>query len=220
MNVWAIVGVAALQSSVSVLVGLYLRRAIRLNRGPIERVLFDVEGVIIKRGKGARVNLRDYRKAVAAGTGSLLGGLLVYVESSDLDPVLGPLVPEQYRPLLGWGLGAVAVVAGVIAARNGDKPTTSDGPSTIEQPAPPATAEAVGPQTDYPAAPEGSAGTAPGTSTAADATPPPATSAGTAAVDPTEPPTTGPFWTGVTRGEPVASTSLVDLRPAPTSSPL
>lgn len=139
MNVWVWIVGAAVQSTVSVLVSMYWRRAIHRNNVLIEQVLSGVEGAAINYGKGTRVNLAKYHKAIAAGTGGLLGGVLVYAESFDLEPVIGPLLPAQWRPLFGWLLGLLIVVGAVIAS----KKNADASPETSVQPAPPVAVEPV-----------------------------------------------------------------------------
>lgn len=179
MNIGALIVSAAVQSSVSVLVGLYWRRAIRLNNVRIEQILTGVEGVVLTQGKGMRMNLREYRKAIALVGGTVLTGLLTWAETADLEPVIGPLIPTEFRPLVGVFLGGIASLAAVILAKN-EQPA-GDASSVPASPAAPVVAQSA--------------------------------SIGRFA----EP---VPFWNGVVASGETAPTSVVQLQPVPTSSPL
>lgn len=183
--------------------GLYLRHLAKLNRDELLRLLSGIDSITTIKRKGPRMaNLRQYRKALGAGTGSLLGGLLVYVETNDLDPVLGPLVPDQWRPLVGWVVGAVVVVLSVIAATNDPKPQPSEPAPTLEDEAPPTSQLAA------------SAAPLIVEDAAAVSAPAPSVQLTTAAVPPTVSDPV-PYWAGIKRAEPSDVTSLVELLPAP-----
>jgi hypothetical protein len=216
---------AALGGAVNVVVVLWVKRQLRLQHVSVERLLLAVDALIgagraqqlrpavpyrrtpPRRGRMAK--LKQYRKGIAAGAGGLLGGLLVYVETNDLEPVVGPLVPPQYRPLVGWLIGAVVIVASVVHATNDPKPaesTTSEEAPTVDELAPPGVPVTMrGGGSD-------SEGTAP-PAAAEDATPPDRPPVDSAAAPPAV--AAAPFWAGVPRGEPQAATSRVQLQPVP-----
>jgi hypothetical protein len=218
-DLWRTIATSAVGALVSAAVGLYARHIAKRRREQLLRIVDALDGAmnreellrILGLRKEHSMNLREYRKGIAVGAGSLLGGLLIYAESADLEPVLGPLVPHQYRPLVGWLIGAAVTVGAVIAARNdpkrpsldeapaADPLATSPAPHTLDEPAPPAPLAVPTAAGD-----PGSAGTA---SAAAAAATPPATAATAAAA--------APYWAGIKRGEPQASTSLVELQPVP-----
>lgn len=193
---------SAIGTVVSVVLGLYLRHVAKLNRDELLRILAGVDAVVVINRKAPVLPLDRYRKAIAAGAGVMLTGLLTWVESADLEPVLGPLVPEPVRPLVGVVLGGVATIAGVILATNAPKPGPVRGAGTLVVPAP---SMAVGQGST---GSDRSTGTAP--SAAADATPPADEATAAAVAD------GGPFWAGVQPGAPTSATSIVKLPPPPT----
>jgi hypothetical protein len=208
MNLLQLLGGAAAQTLVSVLLGAYVRRQLRLNREQLEPMLLGID-VRLQR-KGARVNLRRYRKAIAAGAGFLLTGLLTWASTDGvLEQLLQPVVPEPLRPLVGVLAGGIATTVAVIKSTNDPLPAPSEDAPTIDEPAPPV----------VPAREQGGgsepAGTAP--TAAADATPPVDETTAAAAVPVSAP---APFWLGVAPGASTSPTAIVRLPDIPTSSPL
>jgi hypothetical protein len=138
------------------------------------------------------MNLATVRKAIAAGAGVILTGVLEWASSAtDLEPFLERLVPAPLVPLVPIVLGGVVIVGGVWRAEN----AAASEPAATVEPSPAASQLAPSPATPEPAAPSAS---------------PPAAPAATGAA--------GPFWAGVQAGEPAAATSLVQLLPAPSRS--
>lgn len=143
------------------------------------------------------MQLQTVRKAIAAGAGILLTGLLEYATTSaDVERALDAVVPAGLVPLVPVVIGGAATVLAVYRASN---TPTSSVPVTVDEPATP-TSMPVGPVS----------------MTAAAAATPPATTATAAAVPVSVDP--APFWTGVPSGEPLAVTSMVELVPLPVRS--
>jgi hypothetical protein len=136
------VGTSAVGATVGAIVGgtvsyLY-RRLMRRESARLERALYTLEHllggttaaipIIVQKGT-MNPTLAQYRKGVAAGFGVILMGLLTWAESANLEPVLGPLVPEPFRPLVGVLLGGVALTASVIMTSNA--PATAATAATV-----------------------------------------------------------------------------------------
>jgi hypothetical protein len=128
---------AAVGAIVGGTVSYLYKRAVRLEAVRIERTLQILEHLVggttaaipIIAQKGTMtIQLSQYRKGIAAGVGVMLTGLLTWAESADLEPVLGPLVPEPFRPLVGVFLGGVALTASVILTSNTPKKAASTSP--------------------------------------------------------------------------------------------
>lgn len=134
MNLWATVAQAAVYSIVSISVGMYYKRVISRDREKLERIINGVEAVFgittttdPVRKKG--ITMFDpavYKKGIAAGFGVILTGLLTWAETADLEPIIGPMVPEVFRPLVGVVLGGIALTASVILTKNKPKPAPED----------------------------------------------------------------------------------------------
>jgi hypothetical protein len=132
--------------------GLY-KRAVRLEARRIEAALLALDHLLggnaaetIQLRKGTmNPTLAQYRKAVAAGFGVILIGVLTWVESANLEPILGPLVPPMFRPLVGVLLGGIALTVSVIRSSNAPKPDAGavfpDLPVTMSAYAPAASAQ-------------------------------------------------------------------------------
>jgi hypothetical protein len=135
---------AAVGAIVGGTVSFLYKRAVRLEAVRIERTLQILEHLVggttaaipIIAQKGTMtIQLSQYRKGIAAGVGVIVTGALTWAETADLEPVLGPLVPEPFRPLVGVLLGGVALTASVILTSN--TPKTKAAPAS---PVPAATA--------------------------------------------------------------------------------
>jgi hypothetical protein len=205
-----------LGGAITALVGLYIRRAVRLREAEVQRLLESVEGLLggsrapsgrdtaaavpyrraraarAARPRGAGMRLSVIRKAIAGGVGFIVTGLLeVAVYATDLEPWLDRVVPHALVPLVPIVLGGVATVGAIYRASNAplSEPaaTVEPSPAAPELAAPPATLEQAAPVAS-----------------------PPAAAAATGAAE--------PFWSGVPAGEPSAATSLVQLLPAPSRS--
>lgn len=134
---------AAVGAIVGGTVSYLYKRAVRLEAVRIERTLAILEHIVggttaaipIIAQKGTMtIQLSQYRKGIAAGLGVMLTGALTWAESADLEPVLGPLVPEPFRPLVGVFLGGVALTASVILTANTPKKSTSTSTPATAQP--------------------------------------------------------------------------------------
>jgi hypothetical protein len=117
---------ATVGAIVSATVSYLYRRWVRRRATRLEAILRDVEYLLghtaslqILTPKGTmNTDLRRFKKGFAAGFGVMLIGLLTWAESADLEPVIGPLVPEPFRPLVGVALGGIATIASVVIAKN------------------------------------------------------------------------------------------------------
>lgn len=114
--------------------GLY-KRAVRLEARRIELMLLALDHLLggvaaetqnAQKGTMNPPTLAQYRKGIAAGFGVVLTGLLTWAETANLEPVLGPLVPESFRPLVGVLLGGIALTASVILTSNAPKMSPAD----------------------------------------------------------------------------------------------
>lgn len=126
MNLWATAAQAVVYSAVSISFGMYYKRLIRRDREKLDRIITGVEAVfgittVPIQKKGFTLDLAAYRKGIAAGFGVILTGLLTWAETANLEPVIGPLVPEPFRPLVGVVLGGIALTASVILTTNKPK---------------------------------------------------------------------------------------------------
>lgn len=231
-----------LGSLVSVLVGLYVRRLVRMNREQVERVVDAVEGVLggvrvpttgaiataVPSARPARkeriVDIPRYRKAIGAGVGVLLIGVLTWASTStELRVMLEAIVPAPFVPLVGVLLGGIATVVAVVKSTNAPAPSPYrrteltdhyGSPDTLAS-EPEVTIPAPGPTAEpQPATLAGLLQVAgPGQASAAAAAPPPeptsTAAADSASVD--EP----AYWAGIPRREPAAHTSIVQLADVP-----
>jgi hypothetical protein len=117
-------------SAVGTLVGLGVgwtaKRLYRRDKERVEALVDTVEqlfGIAINlpdhQTKAATMNLRQYRKAIAAGFGVLLTGLLTWASTDGvLAQLIAPIVPAAERPLIGVLTGGLATVASVVLAKN------------------------------------------------------------------------------------------------------
>lgn len=203
-----------LGATVSALVVAYVRHLIHDQRDLLLRILAGEPPLVVlasavssRRRKVLPMQLDRYRKAIAAGVGVLLIGLLTWATTTPgLQQLLEPLLPAELRPLVGVVIGGLATVLAVVRATNA--PAAGVRRGSVTEPAPP-----VVPATEQGGGSE-PAGTA---SAAAAAAPPPVTTTTAAAADSAE---RGPFWAGVQPGAPTTSTSIVELHPVPKRSPL
>lgn len=114
--------------------GLY-KRAVRLEARRIEQLLLHLDHVLggtagettttQNRLPTMLPTIKQFRKGIAAGAGVIVIGALTWLESANLEPIIGPLVPEPFRPLVGVVLGGIALTASVIIAPNAKKPASS-----------------------------------------------------------------------------------------------
>lgn len=125
--------------------GLY-KRAVRLEARRIEAALLTLDHLLGGTAEAPTTQkgimfpspfptLAQYRKGIAAGAGVILTGVLTWAETADLEPVIGPLVPEPFRPLVGVVLGGVALTASVILASNAPKPDSESDATSSSEPA-------------------------------------------------------------------------------------
>lgn len=125
MNLWATVAQATVGTTVSVIVTMFWRRTYKREQARIEQLITGVEAVFgIAPNTPAQkepfmVTLAQYRKAVAAGLGVLLTGILTWLASDGvLATLLEPVVPDAFKPLIGVLAGGIATVVAVIRTTN------------------------------------------------------------------------------------------------------
>lgn len=124
--------------------GLY-KRAVRLEAKRIEHVLIALDHLLggdtaefpTAQEGTMKAKLKRARKALAAAASVVFLGVLTWAESADLEPVIGPLLPPLFRPLVGVALGGIAVVASVYGVPNAPA-TTVDSATPAATPAVPA----------------------------------------------------------------------------------
>lgn len=133
--------------------GLY-KRAVRLEARRIEALLLNLDHLLGGSSADATTTpenrfpamfptLAQYRKGLAAGAGVIITGVLTWAESANLEPLVGPLVPEPFRPLVGVFFGGIALTASVILASNAPKPDSSSDQADAAAVALPATPAAT-----------------------------------------------------------------------------
>jgi hypothetical protein len=146
VNFWATAANAAVYSTVSIIVGLFVRRSVKRTmereRARIERLLagFDTVTAIatstLLENPMTTIDLKRFRKAFAAGFGVLLIGLLTWASSDGvLAGLLEPVVPDAFKPLIGVLVGGIATVVAVIRTANAPAAAPAAAEAVVAAPA-------------------------------------------------------------------------------------
>jgi hypothetical protein len=128
VNLWATAAQAAVYTLVSITLGLLYKRAVKRERERIERVLEGVEAVfgiattnIPKKGIMQNIDLKQFRKAIAAGIAAAVGviftGILTWLSTSGVvASLLEPIVPDALKPVAAVLAGGIASGAAIVLA--------------------------------------------------------------------------------------------------------